>query len=144
MFALDGQADIKTASAIADFDFPDMSENFAVLANLFPVVLVREIIESGCGTGVFVADIVSMAAKTTIFPVKFPVSREFGWRPVRVSTASPASQSLDLRLSSIFARKPCKYRVVSHNKSVSETTSLGNLNENIRKVSDPNRGNSRF
>jgi hypothetical protein len=57
---------------------------------------------------------------------------------------APATQSLDLRLLSIFAREARKYRVFSQIVPVSDTLNIDNFNENLRKVSDPNRGNSHF
>jgi hypothetical protein len=45
--------------------------------------LLREFAEKSCGKAVSCSNIVALRPEIVIFPVKFPVCREFGWRPVR-------------------------------------------------------------
>ena len=57
---------------------------------------------------------------------------------------APASQSLDLGLWSILARKPCNLRGNCAYSESLQGLKIGNLGENLPKVSSPNRKNSRF
>ena len=68
------------------------------------------------------------------------LNREFGSSIL----PAPATQSLDLRLRSIYTRNPCILRRSSHTESVSRHLKIGNFGENIPKVSSPHRRNSRF
>jgi len=58
--------------------------------------------------------------------------------------AAPATQSLDLRVWSIYARNPCNLRGFLRIPAVSANPKIGNFGENLPKVSGPHRRNSRF
>jgi hypothetical protein len=47
------------------------------------LICVGNCAKSRCGTAVYCFEIVSSGPEIAEFPVKFPVSREFAWRPVR-------------------------------------------------------------
>jgi hypothetical protein len=49
-----------------------------------------------CGTAVSAFEIVGLDRKSAIFPVKFPVCREFALETGANCTASPASHSINL------------------------------------------------
>jgi hypothetical protein len=63
---------------------------------------------SGCGTGASCVEISPKRPKIAEFPVKFPVSREFGWRlvriPLRRQPTSPAPA--DLAPGNLFGYLP--------------------------------------
>ena len=50
-----------------------------------------------CGTGVSSFETGCPGRKTAIFPVKFPVCREFGLETGAICTVSPASHWLNVR-----------------------------------------------
>jgi hypothetical protein len=55
-----------------------------------------------------------------------------------------ATHSLDLRLWSVYTQNSCNLRRFSHLEPVSESPKIRNFAENLSKVSNPNRRNSRF
>ena len=63
--------------------FPVIRLEFPILQKNFPDSLLREFAEKSCGKAVSCSNIVALRPEIVIFPVKFPVCREFGWRPVR-------------------------------------------------------------
>ena len=72
------------------------------------LICVRNCAKSRCGTAVSCFEIVPQGPEIAEFPVKFPVSREFAWRPVRSplrrQPTSPAPEDFtQMRLRAILA-----------------------------------------
>ena len=97
-----------------------------------------------CSTAVSCIKLGSEGARIAKFPVKFPVSWESGWRRVAISTASPASQSLNRRLlGDKFEKCPpvaafCRFAFCLH------APNLHNLRAKSPIVSSPRWKYSRF
>jgi hypothetical protein len=113
-------------------------ELFSLLARL------GKYLQSGCGTAVFDADIVSVASKTADFPVKLPVYREFGWRPARsVLRRQPSSLAFSDSLQPARHR-PENPRGVFRFRLCLQTPDLSITGEELSKVSRPVREYSHF
>ena len=77
-------------------------------------------------------------------PCKIPCLQGVCVETGAISTASPATHSLDRRLLSIVARNPCILRDICAYLASLQAPKIGNFTENLPKVSSPNRGNSLF
>ena len=66
-----------------------LAKNSLLIEISFPVNLSRELLEKWLQHSGFLATkVASLVLKMRKFPVKFPVSREFGWRQVRSALRS--------------------------------------------------------
>ena len=74
-------------------EFPVGATKIPVLRNLFPVNLIRELAPKCRGNGVSGSRGRFPNPKITVFPVKFPVSREFTWETGSYPTACATIQS---------------------------------------------------
>ena len=86
------------------------ANDYPVLRNIFPVNLRRELCEKSLRRSGFLLRNRLLGPEIAEFPVKFPVSREFAWRPVRSALRrQPTSLALGDRAANTL-RKARQWR----------------------------------
>ncbi|SIO47530.1 hypothetical protein SAMN05443247_05916 [Bradyrhizobium erythrophlei] len=135
------------ASADSDFRrynsllFAKKSLYFEIFSLL---ICVGNCAKSGCGAAVSCYGIGPGSLEIAIFPVKFPVSREFAWRRVRSALRRQPSTRSARDSEHIVGENPAFLGAFRAFSTCLQNPKYGNSGENLPKVSGQNRRNSRF